>query len=271
MAKVVEHLESVHPYLSCEPLSIKGKRLFQDVYRDDTEKIPPAKEGAFDAEGILDGHFKHDAPYTDPYEMEESLTSQLPVDCNDLGFMSRHLPSLSRRHGGDISDPIMYLRLLDHSQDGSLTKLMLAKEIIEKTLEKLPGSCRLAHQGLHTLKSGCEMIRRDSDRLECCISGLFSFILRLMRIERKSFTLQCIGLECFFHLIGGFGIDSSLLHLCTSEKKPEIVSDGTKSIIVTTLCSMASGPDNACLKVLVDGIECVAEYYYTRLTHIQKR
>ena len=271
VARVVEHLESVHPYLSHEPLTIKEKSHFRDVYTDKTEKIPPAKEDVT-LEDDLNGHFKRDPPYPDPYDREEPLRIQFPFDLDDdppFGLL-HPFPNLARRHR-DMPGSLMHLRLLEHSQDGSLLKLTSAKELFEMVLEKMPSSCRLAHQGLRIMKCGCELIRRDSDRQECCVSGLFSFILRLMQIEKTSFTLQCIGIECFFHLVGGFGIDSSLIHLDQSEKKPELVSSATKNVIVTMLCSLASVPEGGGLKALVDGIKCVAECFHTRLPGTQKR
>lgn len=267
----MQYLETAFPHLSQEPLSIKEMSQFRAVYQEVSVPTIPAKEETSDSgDDLLDSRYRKEQPYPDPYEEEEPLR---PLPPHELpGFNDPELSELSLlrtlsgllRHRREEADPTMHLRSLEHCQDGSLSQLMAVKRVIEKYLEKYPNSCRIAVYSLRALKSGIEVMESESDRSECCISGFFTLFLKLMHIAPTSCMLQCWGLDCFFQLMGGFGVHDTL-PLPPNESRPEPMSDSTRSLILATVLSLASATEYGGLKSIVDAILCIVEYYHTQM------
>ncbi len=264
---MLELLESIYPHLSHEPLTIREKNQFRDVYTDETEKIPAAT-GDYDIDEELEGNYRQEAPFPDPYHEEESTHIPPFSELEDHPLGS--LMTLRRRR--EFPDAMMQLRYFEHSQDGSVDKILSGKEIVEKALAKAPKSCHVAVQGIAIVKAGCEYLRRDSERQEVCVNGILTFLLKLMLVSPRSFTLQVAGVECFFKLIGGYGVASEYAHLSKLGRGgiPETVSSTTRNVIVTMLVSLAAAPEHG-LKALVDGMKCIVDYFHTHMPRTKLR
>ena len=242
MAEVVQYLEGDFPHLAQEPLSIKEMNRFRGVYHDQTLDIAPAKDILqIDGLGpsVDEGPYKKEAPYTDPYDLEEPIHS--PVFRDFAASLEDAPLSLMRtlsgylRHRREESDPVSHMSSLERLQDGSVSQVMSTKEVVEKYIEKYPNSSRLATQALRAIRIGSQLLKSETDRQELCVTGLFSLILRLMHAEPKSCILQCIGLDCFFALMGAFGIHESLPRPNSErERKQELLSEQTQSLIIAT-------------------------------------
>ena len=261
VAEVVQCLETACPHLSQEPLSIKEMSLFREAYQDPNSGIAPVKDELGD-DSSLEGPYKREPPYSDPYDKEEpirsSLSRDLPnLDDAPLGLL-RTLSGLLRHRKEDMN-PSLHLRSLERSQDGSLSQLTSARETVDKYSEKYPTSIRVAVSSFKALKAGLGVIASDSVRQECCVTGFFGLFLKLMKVDLKSCTLQCIGLECFFHLLGGFGFDPSL-PVPPNETRSEAVSGASKSLIMATLASLATAPECG-MQTVAEAVACVVENY----------
>ena len=102
------------------------------------------------------------------------------------------------------------------------------------------------------------------------MQGFLSTVLKLMKVEPTSCTLQAIGLESFFKLLGDYAIDPTLPLPPTKDQKYEL-SDGARSAIVTTMVSLGSAPEHCGLHYLVEAIQLVVTQYYTDMSANQKR
>ena len=279
MAEVVQYLEGDFPHLAQEPLSIKEMSRFRSVYHDQTLDIPPAKDiSQIDGLGpsVDEGPYKTEAPYTDPYDLEEPIHSPIfrdfPPSLEDAPLSLIRTLSGYLRHRREESDPVSHLSSLEHLQDGSLSQVMSTKEVVEKYLEKHPKSSRVATQALRALRNGAQLLKSETDRQELCVTGLFTLILRLMHVEPKSCILQCISLDCFFALMGSFGIHHSLPRPNSErERKQELLSEPTRSLIIATVLSLSSSTEYGGLKSVVDAMFVVLEQYNLGMNATQKR
>lgn len=102
------------------------------------------------------------------------------------------------------------------------------------------------------------------------MQGFFGTVLKLMRVEPTSCTLQAVGLESFFKLLGCYSIDPTL-PLPPTQSRPDPMTDQTRSAIVTTLVSLGTAPEHGGLQYLVDAINVVVTQYYTDMSSNQKR
>ena len=268
VAKVVELMEVTHPHLSHEPLTIREKTQFRDIYTDETDKIPAAT-GEFNLDEELEGNFRKEAPFPDPYHEEEHghVPAYIELEDHPLGGL------MTLRGRREFPDAIMQLRFLEHSQDGTMKKLFSTKVTIEKVLAKAPKSCHIALHSIKVIKSACDILQSDIERQEMCVNGILSFVLKLMLISPRSFSLQMTGVECVFKLIGGYGVAPQYIHLDKSLKDgvlPEMVSSGTRSVITTMLVSLAAVPELG-LKAFVAGMKCVVDYFHTHMPRTQLR
>ena len=265
MSKVIEFLQSNLSHLAQEPLTIREKPLFREIFNDEMDKIPTASE-EYDFDDEITGNLRKEAPFPDPYHEEEHVHIPASIEFEDHPFSS----VLGFRRRREFPDAMMQLRFLEHSQDGSAEKLQTAKETIEKILAKAPTSSNVALQSIKIIKSSCDALRKDSERQEMCMNGFLSFVLKLMRISPRSFTLQVAGLECFFKLVGGYGIDPLYAHLDKTAKNPEMVSSATRNVIVTMLVSLAAAASPG-MKTFVEGLNCVVDYFHTHMPRTQLR
>lgn len=265
VAKVLEFMESAHSYLCQEPLTIREKHQFRNLYTDEMEKVPAAT-GEYNIDEDLEGDFRKEAPFPDPYHEEDVVHIPASIDFDDhpLGAL------MNMRRRREFPDALIQLRFLEHSQDGTMAKMISAKETVERVLAKAPTSCHVALQGIKVIKSGCEMIHRDNDRQEMCVSGLLSFVLRLMRISPRSFVVQMAGVECFFKLVGGYGIAPEFAHLDKSGREANAVSSSTRNVVITMLVSLAAVSEHG-LKSFVGGMKCIVDYFHTHLPKTQMR
>ncbi len=268
VAKVLELLESSHPHLSHEPLTIRERSQFREVYTDETDKIPAAT-GEYDIDEELEGNFRKEAPFPDPYYEDDSTHIPPSMDSEDNPF-SGGLMTLRRRR--EFPDAIMQLRFLEHSQDGSAEKMLSARDTVEKVLAKASTSCHVAVQGIAIIKSGCDQLRRDSERQEMCVNGILSFVLKLMLISPRSFRLQVVGVSCFFKLIGSYGVAPTYAHFGTPGRDGSLdsVSTTTRSVIVTMLVSLAAVSEHG-LKALVGGMKCIVDYFHTHMSRENRK
>ena len=102
------------------------------------------------------------------------------------------------------------------------------------------------------------------------MQGFFTTVLKLMNVESTSCTLQAVGLETFYKLMGLYSIDSTL-PLPPTQSRPEQMSDQVRSGILTTLVSLATAPEYGGLQYLVEAINLVVNQYYTDMSSNQKR
>ena len=265
-------LEAISPNLSKEPLSVREEEAFVATYQR-LSSVGGEEEGIQQAPELLKDGATKSSPPPDPFNDEDF---PLPPSINEPGFstsalwMLQSLAGLTNHH---TENPLTSLQAAVSSWEGtdfSLPKLMSNKSIIEKLVSKHPHSCRVAVYSLRLLRAGIGKLSRDIDRIDCCLScGLFSLILQLMRQEKTSAVLQSTGLECFFSLMGGTAIDSSL-PLPSTEIRPEPLSESTRFAILAAVVSLVSVPEQKGLKTIVEAIDCVASNYRTLRSHSQK-
>ena len=79
-AQIVEEMEKIAPFLSREPLSVKELSQFREKYRDPTLSVGVANDDPSDQSKVLEGPYRHIAPYPDPYDKEDPIFSLLPHD-----------------------------------------------------------------------------------------------------------------------------------------------------------------------------------------------
>ena len=123
---------------------------------------------------------------------------------------------------------------------------------------------------LKVLKVAIDKLVDECDRIECCISGLFGLILKLMHKQSKSVTVQNLGLTCFFSLMGG-GTLTDNFPFASSEIGPADLSSSARSTILATILSLESNRECGGLKTIVDGLECVADNYNLEMSSSQKK
>lgn len=160
----------------------------------------------------------------------------------------------------------------DHAsplQDGSVSRLKTTRDLGEKYLGRYPGNSRLATSTLRALRLGFACIKSETDRQEACLQGFFATVLKLMRVQPTSCTLQAAGLEAFFKLLGFYSIDQTL-PLPPTQKREEPMSDEARNAVVTTLVSLGTAPEHGGLQYLVDAISTVVTQYYTDMSSGQK-
>ena len=279
VAEVVQYLESNFPHLAQEPLSIKEMSRFRNVYHDPMSDIAPAKD-ATPADGlgpsVDEGPYKKEAPHPDPYDIEDPIHSPLlrefPASLEDAPLSLIRTLSGFLRHRREESDPLAHMRSLEQIQDGTLSQMLATKEVVEKYIDKYPKSCRLATQCLRALRIGAQLMKSETDRQELCVTGLFSLILRLMHVEPSSCILQCAGLECFFTLMGSFSIHQSLPRPNPErERKQDLLSEQTQTLIIATVLSLSSSTEYGGLKAIVDAMFVIWEQYNLGMNATQKR
>ena len=122
------------------------------------------------------------------------------------------------------------------------------------------------------LRIGAQLMKSETDRQELCVTGLFGLILRLMHVEPSSCILQCAGLECFFTLMGSFSIHQSLPRPNPErERKQELLSEQTQTLIIATVLSLSSSTEYGGLKAIVDAMFVIWEQYNLGMNATQKR
>ena len=255
------------------PLTIKNISKFHDVYTDHTAEIVAAKDDSEERD-INEGKFRREQPFDDPHVIEKPIPSPIdkvavPDDHNSEPF--RVLTELMRKRKEDKLEPTFHMRSLGHLQDGSLQQLKEARDYIEKYNVDFPTKVRVAVSSLQTLTAAYELILDENDQQECCISGHFSLILKLMNVEPKSCNLQVAGLDAFFHLMGGFAMDDSLPVPSTENRGQKFVTDMTKKVVATTLASLFTAPEHGNIKTLFDGMRSIISFYNVSMEASTKR
>ena len=273
VAEVTQYLESAFPFLVHEPLSVKELGQFRAVYKEDSfQQVIGSLKVEDPSVDDIEGPYKKEPPYPDLFFTEDPVRVPiLPDDIPGLEDAPLTLIRTLMRHRREEVDPEMHLRSMGHLHDGSLKQILATKELVEKYLDKYPDSCRTATHCLMALKSGVDSLTSESDRCECCVTGFFTLFLKLMHVNRESCSLQCIGLECFFKLMGGFGIHDSLPNPGNSGVKGGPLSDSTKSLIITTLLSLASATEYGGLKAVVDALRCIVDYYNLKMNALVRK
>ena len=278
VAEVTQYLETAYPYLVQEPLSIKELGQFRAVYKEDSfQQVIGSLKVEDPSLDDIEGPYKKEPPRPDPFMDEEPV--RVPLMPDDFPSLEDTPLSLIRtlsglmRHRREEADPELHLRSMEHLHDGSLTQVLATKEVVEKYLEKHPDKCRIATYCLRALKSGVESLTSESDRCECCVMGFFTLFLKLMHVNPESCTLQCAGMECFFKLMGGFGIHDSLPNPTpgSSGTRAGPLTDSTKSLIITTLLSLASATEYGGLKAVADALRCIVDQYNLKMNALLKK
>ena len=135
-----------------------------------------------------------------------------------------------------------------------------------------PTSARVATHGLRAYRSGVQAINVDSERQAACTSGLFNQFLRLVKMSPTSCKLQCVGVDCFFHLMGGFSIFASVPHPQSGRKTVGGVSEATKAIVIGTLESLVtSDGEEGGLRVIVSALATIVDCYNMEMGPIEKK
>lgn len=151
-----------------------------------------------------------------------------------------------------------------------MNRLKTTRDLGFKYLGRFPGSSRLASSCLRALKLGFHMTKTDEERQEACMQGFCGTVLKLMSVEPRSCTLQAVGLEAFFRLLGSYSIDPTL-PLPPTQARPDPMTEQTRSAIMTTVVSLGTAPEHGGLQYLVDAINVVVTQYYTDMSSNQKR
>ena len=165
----------------------------------------------------------------------------------------------------------MHLRSLEHKQDGTMVMLNHAREAVDRYMKERPTSCRVAVHGLRAYRSGAQAITVDAERQAAATSGLFKEFLRLMQLCPKSCKLQCVGVDCFFHLMGGFSVFSSVPHPQSGRKTVGGVSEPTKAVMIGTLESLVTEGGEGGMKILVAAISTIINCYNLEMGPIEKK
>ena len=101
-------------------------------------------------------------------------------------------------------------------------------------------------------------------------AGHCALILKLMALQPRSCKLQVAGLEAFFHVMGGYGIDESM-PIPPYLERGRLVNSSFLRVIKTTLLSLTTAPEHIDLQTILKGIECVVKYYHTSMEAARQR
>lgn len=273
VAAVFQRLVSLHPHLAWEPLSIRDLPEFQAVYVDKIAEISPAKEDSNDARHVSKSKFRRDPPYQDPFDTVEPIPSNISIKIPDdydpvpLAYLIRTL----RQSKEDILEPTIHLRSLAHDQDGTMETLDEAKGFVEEYNVKHPTNPKVAVYSLRTLSAAYERMESSSLKQDCCTGGHFGLILRLMGVEPGSPIVQVAGLEAFFLLLGAYGMDETLPTPPTV-KRGKANSKRYREVVMATISSICTAPGHADdLRVLFEGVRCIARWYHSTMVPDLKR
>ena len=175
----------------------------------------------------------------------------------------------------------MHLRALEHKQDGTMKLIGEVRESTEKALSEYPDSPRVGTHALRAYRSGVQAINVDSERQAACSGGLFNEFLRLMNVCPKSCKLQCVGVDCMFHLMGGFSIFASIPHPQSGRKAVGGVSEATKAMVIGTLESLVTGGEGGWMegegekgggmRTLVTALSTIVNCYNLEMGPIEKK
>ena len=255
---------------------------FREVYNDETSKIFPAKEdGTRSAE--LDGPFNKEAPYPDPFDEEPHVNDHKPWQLRELDTIRfRNLRSRAGqwRDRREESDPIYDLRSLDFQQNGTVERLQASRELIEEMNRLFPNSVKVCALGLDAIRDGLGYLNLESNLQECCMTGMFTFILKMMELFPTSVHLQAVGIQSFFALMGGYGFDTTLPRPKVSpyERKshrerdsPLDLSDATKQVIMATVVSLATAPQHGGINTVVKAVRvALTQYNLAMIEEVKK-
>ena len=129
----------------------------------------------------------------------------------------------------------------------------------------------MAHQCLLSIKSDIDKTMSDDDRMECCFSGMFGLVLKLMGTEPRSPCLQKLGLDCLYSLMGRDGVEDGL-PLAPDELRAKPLSEPVRSTVVATLLSLMELSNGGCgLQVLIDCMKCIVEYFNTKMSSKERQ
>ena len=149
-----------------------------------------------------------------------------------------------------------------------MTLIGQVREALDKYIEESPKSCRIATHGLRAYRSGVQAINVDSERQAACTGGLFNQFLLFMKLSPTSCKLQCVGVDCFFHLMGGFSIFASVPHPQSGRKTVGGVSEATKSIVIGTLESLVT---DGGMKTIVSALSTIINCYNLEMGPIERK
>ena len=263
VAAVFQLLVSVYPHLTQEPLSIKDLPEFHDVYTDPTPTTTSTATTKGGESHIAPRPLNADPPYADPFDTEPQTLGRRIPEGGTAEMMIRNLRDQKR----DTEEPTIHLRSLAYLQDGSPQKLEELRGFVERYHEKHPRGCRVGVYSCHALKAAYEKLNITNKR-ESCVDGHFALVLRLMDVEPTSCTLQVTGLEAFFYLMGGYGMDETL-PLPPSVERGHVPNPLSRKVVRTVLHSLSDSTnpsDCIDLRVLFRGVQCVINWYHTKLT-----
>ena len=268
----MQHLVTAHPHLAFEPLSIKDLPRFRDVYKDVTSHVPPAEDSSKDA-NLNASKYPVECPFADRFDTEDPLPSKfdrssLLDEPDEYRYPVKHMLKGTGERNADLGEPTLRLRFLLNAQDGSLERLAEGEDAIYQYRVQYPTSVRVAVCALRLLQAAYERVNDHAVRQELCVSGHFGKILELMSVEPRSCALQVAGLEAFFHLMGGFGINTSLPLPPTVERgEGRVTGAPFNREIRTVIVSLAASPDPSTdLRMLFRGLECIVNWYHTSLS-----
>lgn len=264
VSAVLQLLVSQYPHLASEPLSIRDVPEFQDVYVDKTDSIEPAKDNS--EEKDVNMKFPAEAPYRDPFETEKVIPSKLDgLQYRDdysshLKYEFKHL----RERNQDVLEPVIHLRSLYYTQDGSPRTLEKLRDFIEKHTAEHPANVQVATHALRALTSAYTQMENPRLKQDCVEDGHFALILKLMSVNPQSCKLQVSGLDTFFHVMGSYGVDE-FLPLPPNTERGRLINKLFHSVIKTTLLSLTTAPQHIDLQTLLKGMECVVKWYHNSM------
>ena len=278
VGEVLGYLDMRHPHLSQELLSVR--RLAH------LHNCTPATPACQNLQLILPQAtptYRTHPPYPDPYDVEPPLavkkppagsrpTPPPPTPNDPLSFL-QSLTSLQGflRNRQEEVDPSAQLQVLqERIQEGSGSPILLdeIKLTVDGVLNKHSKSCRLALQSLLVVRAGAQSTRAGTTLVEFSGKGFVSLVLRLMHQSPTSCSLQCVGLECLYLLVGGASLDREFLN---SGTKPTLADPVGTLAMVALYASFCRGDESESVRGIAQAVCCVLDNYNLQMSATQKK
>ena len=104
--------------------------------------------------------------------------------------------------------------------------------------------------------------------VELCSKGFMSLVLRLMSQSPTSCSLQCIGLECLFLLVGGPSLEVGPLASGSKTTLPGPMG----AVTVTTLHSIfCRNQESENVRFIAQAVSCILDNYNLQLSATQRK
>lgn len=270
IVEILQYLTSVYPYIAQEPLGIRETSEFLEAWKEATAGDEEEEDDLVSTKKQTNKNNaskKEGKPYKDPFVIAENKAydfdlSKLPEGTN--------IEKAARRHMEE-EEAVNKLKSLQSIQNGTLSALEEAKEIINKYRINDAGNNRIAVYCMRVLKTGYERLKTEEMRQECVMKGHFAFILRMINMAPFSCTHQMTALNAFFNLMGGFALDERLNPPDKRMRRSVFYSATTQKVVSSTISSLATAPDGFDLGYFFSAMKFVVNSYNLTMSEYLKR